>query len=160
MISINIYEIIFQMINFFVLLWLMYKVLFFPLKAFLTKRENSIKNDLDQAQASRTKSEKLIEEQRQLLQEARLEGRDIRKKAEDTALTEREQTLAYTKAETERLIENAKKEAHLEFKKAKDELVINISNLTLALTEKVLDKQLDKNQHDNLIKEYLEKVKL
>ena len=93
MISINFYEIIWQIINFCVLLFFMKKLLYQPLVSFLEKREKSIESDIKHASDSKTQSDTLLGEQKEALKSALLEARDIREKAEEASKKEYESVI-------------------------------------------------------------------
>ena len=90
MISTNLFEITFQIVNFLILLWLLNKLLFKSLVSYLDKRQDIIKSDLELAKSNKLESEKIIEKQNESLQQALLEAKSIREKAEDSSKKERE----------------------------------------------------------------------
>ena len=93
MISINIYEIAMQMVNFMVLLFLLNKFAIKPLSQFLETRAASIKEDIETAESNKVDSEKLLEEQKELFQKAREEAKEIRLNVEQSSKVEREQII-------------------------------------------------------------------
>ncbi|RAP33118.1 ATP synthase F0 subunit B, partial [Candidatus Marinamargulisbacteria bacterium SCGC AAA071-K20] len=105
MISINIYEILMQTLNFGLLLWLLNKFLIKPLQKYLDERSDSIKGNIDSAKSSNDEAAALVTQQKGLLKEARVEAKDIREKTEFAAKKEHEEMISKTKEESKRLID-------------------------------------------------------
>lgn len=158
MISINLYEIIMQIVNFLILLFLLKKFLFTPLMAFLDKRESTIQTALSDSEANNEKAKALMNEQEKLLQDARLEARDIRMKAEKAAKVEHESIMVKAKKDASSLMANTQKEMAQEVQRVKKELVKFAGNLSLEITKNVIKSDVTASQHDNVVKTYLEKV--
>ncbi|MBT6119902.1 F0F1 ATP synthase subunit B [bacterium] len=159
MISTNLFEITFQIVNFLILLWLLNKLLFKSLVSYLDKRQDIIKSDLELAKSNKLESEKIIEKQNESLQQALLEAKSIREKAEDSSKKERELSLEKTKEEAARILENTKKEIKLDFQRSKNDLISQVGNITIELTKKVLKKEVSKETHQELLNSYIETIK-
>ncbi|MCP4050705.1 MAG: F0F1 ATP synthase subunit B [bacterium] len=159
MISINIYEIFMQIINFIILLWIINYLLVKPIIAFIKKRESAIKTNLESAEQSKIKTQETLNEQKEALKEARREARNIMQRAEDDTNKERSIARQQAKAEAERLIENAKKEMDLDVLRVKNELKKYFSDLTVSLTEKIIKTNIDKKSQEKVIEEYLSTIK-
>ena len=158
MISINIYEITLQIINLIILLWLSNKLLAKPLSNFLKARKAKIENDLNTAKEAKEEAEKQAEEQAQVLKKAHIEAKEIREKAQKASLVEKEQAKLAAKAETERLIENSKKELAQETERVKQSLAAYSVDLSIKLTEKLVDKHIDEKSNKALIDSYLKET--
>ena len=153
MISINLYEIVFQIINFVLLLWLLNKFATKPLSNFLQKRAQSIQNDLEVAEQNKAESDKILAEQKELLKEAHQESQEIRKKAEDSAKKELNSVLVKAKADSAQIIENSKKDIELEYKRAQKSLTEQAATLSIKISEKLLKKQISEDDQQQLIQE-------
>ena len=103
--------------------------------------------------------EKIIEKQNESLQQALLEAKAIREKAEESSKKERELSLEKTKEEASRILENTKKEIELDFQRSKNELISQVGNITIDLTKKVLKKEVSKETHQELLNSYIETIK-
>lgn len=159
MISINIYEIIMQIGNFLILLFLLKKFLFGPLLSFLDKREQGIQSSIDQAAANKQKTSELLDEQEALLKKTREEARDLRQTAQDAAKKEREQLMAQAKEDAAKLAESAKQELANDVERVKKELVQFAGDLSINITKNVVKADLSADKHNDVVKTYLEKVK-
>jgi F-type H+-transporting ATPase subunit b len=108
-ISINIYEIIMQMVNFLILLYLLNRFLIKPLSEFVESRSAGIKSDIDNAKKNKNDSQALLDEQKQLLNDARQEAKSIREKAEQSSVVERDQILQNAKKRVSTNVNSGKK---------------------------------------------------
>ena len=138
MISINIYEISMQIVNFLILLWLVNRYLIQPMSTFLEERAGQIKADIDTAETNKEKSNGLVEEKKELLNQARAEAKKIREEAEDVAKIEKEKTVLKAKEETAQMVVQAKKEIELNLVQAKKQLLTETGDLAIKLSKKVL----------------------
>ena len=84
---------------------------------------------------------------------------DIRQKAEESTLTERNSILEKTKQESAQLIENAKREIDLDVKQAKNDLLAEVGKISIGLSEKILERNLNDSDQSKLITDYVEKIK-
>lgn len=159
MISINVFEIIMQMINFLILMVLLNKLLFKPVIAFLDKREESIKKSIETTEENQKKSEELIATNQEELQKARQNARDILSKAEEDTGIKRSIMIKETKEETEHMLINAQKELDQQMVNARNDLKKYVGDLSLTLTEKIIKKNINKESQTEIINEYLESVK-
>ncbi len=160
MISINIYEIIMQMVNFLILLYLLNRFLIKPLSEFIEKRSSDIKTDIQDAKNNKEQSEKLLEEQRSVLNDARQEAKSIREKAEENSQKEKEMIIAGAKKESDHLINQAKKDIELVVDKAKKDLVNEVGEISVTLAESVLKRTIDHKDKETLISDGLKKISL
>lgn len=160
MISINLYEIIMHMVNFLILLVLLNKFLIRPLSEFIEKRSAGIASDLENAEKNKADSEALLAEQKELVQKALVEAKDIRHKAEDLANKEKAQIIEDANANAEQLVANAKREIELSVEKAKKELTNNVGELAVKLSEMILQKELDNKSKETIIADGLKKLKV
>ena len=157
--STNLFEILMQMLNFLILLWLMNKFLFRPLGSFLENRENTIKSDLEQSESARKEAEGLVQEQREILNQARHEAKQIRDDADKAAGREREALLAESKEDAKQLLNNAKKEIALNIERARQDLLKEIGALSVDLAGRVLKREMQSSDHQTVLDDYLEKMR-
>ncbi len=158
MISINLYEIVMQMVNFLILLFLLNKFLIKPLSEFMDKRSKDIQDNIEAATRSKSDAENLLEEQKTVLKTARVEAKEIRDKAEHTAKIERERMMTETKKEAQNVLGQAKKEVDLAMGKAKKELMASVGELSVQLSETILKRKLDHGDKEKLVSEGLKKL--
>ena len=155
MISINIYEIVMQIINFCILWWLMSRFMIKPLGRFLEERAQSIKKEIDVAEANRVESEVVLETQKTALRDARQEAKQLRRDAEENVKQERHKLLEQAKEDSEKLLQNAHKELSQDVKKVKQQLLAETGELAVMLTKKILKREVSEKDQKNLVTEAL-----
>jgi len=145
-----------QLFNFFVLLFLLRKFLYSPVKEILDKRAAQINGDLDDAEARRKEAEEIKAEYEQKLKNAHTEAQEIVDKAETRAnkkakniINEAEEKGENLKAKKLEEIEQAKKEAAAELRDS-------IANYTVLAANKLIREQLDENKHQQMIMDFID----
>ena len=105
--NLSLYTILFQIINFGILVYLMKRFCYQPLLSYLDKREQLIETDLNDAKTNREKSETLLAERDALLKTAHVDAKEIRTTAEDASKQEKQVMITAAKKESEQLLEHA-----------------------------------------------------
>jgi F-type H+-transporting ATPase subunit b len=154
-ISINIYEIVMQMVNFLILLFLMNKFMIKPLSEFLENRADSIKEDIQKAESSKEDARKALLDQKELFKQAREEAKGIRVQAEEATRIEKDALLATAKTDAKRLLQEAKKELEQDVSNARKALLSETANLAIKLSEQILKRELNVKDKELLVSESL-----
>ena len=157
MISINLYEIVFQIINFLILLYLLNRFLTKPLSEFLEKRKSTIKKNLETAENNKKEADQILKEQKDLLKQAHQDSKEIRQKAENSAKEELQSALTKAKQESAKLIESTKKEIDLEYKRAEKSLKDVTASLSVKISERILQKEISTSDNSKIIEELTSK---
>lgn len=147
-----------QLVNFFVLLFLLRKFLYSPIKNMLDQRAAQINGDLDDAEARRKEAEELKAEYEQKLKDARGEAQEIvdnaetraNKKAKDI-INKAEERAENLKAKKLEEIEQAKKEAAAELRDS-------IADYTVLAANKLIQEQLDQKTHQKMIMDFIDQL--
>jgi len=147
-----------QLLNFFVLLYLLRKFLYSPIKDILDKRAAQINGDLDDAEARREEAEEIKAEYEQQLKNAHSEAQEIvdnaetraNKKAKDI-INEAEEKAESLKAKKLEEIEQAKKEAAAELRDS-------IADYTVLAANKLIREQLDEDKHQQMIMDFIDEL--
>tara|TARA_B100001113_G_C20899953_1_gene530900 strand:- start:287 stop:763 length:477 start_codon:yes stop_codon:yes gene_type:complete len=155
MISINVYEIVMQIINFCILWFLITKFLVKPLGIFLQNRSDSIKNDIDVASQNKTESEKLLKSQKDAYNEARQEIKKMRQEAEDNVNEERLKVIDQAKLDSAKIIADANKTVALNLEEVKRSLLSETTHLVVGMAKKVLKREITKTDQQMLVSEAL-----
>ena len=147
-----------SIINFSILLFILSKFAFPAMKKSLQSREEGIKNAIDEANALNEKSQKLLAESQEKLDNAQKEVSQILTTAKNLA----EQNIQKANEEAEKSkhikIEEAKREIERSKNDAISELRNEVADLVVSATEKILEIKLDKESHLKLAKEQIEKL--
>jgi F-type H+-transporting ATPase subunit b len=147
-----------QLVNFLILVLILYKFLYKPVLNALETRKEKIEKGLRDAEILGTELERGRELQAQELQKAKQEGRQIIEEAEKRAEASAAETRAKTKSEVEKLITVAKNQIIEEKEKMMDEVKKQATALVIAAAEKVVGKSLDEKTQKNLIEDSIKEA--
>ncbi|BCD62533.1 F-type H+-transporting ATPase subunit b [Nitratiruptor sp. YY08-26] len=114
MLDINIGLVLLTAIVFLALVFLLNSMLYRPLLTFMTQREESIRRDLENANSNEEGSEKLLEEAKAIIADAKAQASSMKKEAIEEVRAEVSKMVEAKKAELENrkeaLMEEIKKE--------------------------------------------------
>jgi len=140
-----------QVVNFLILLGLLYLVAYKPILKIFDERSRKIKESMDQADYVKEQATNAEEDVKKRLEAAGKEGQELIARAMRTGEESRQKALQEAKKEAETVIEKAR----LEIQREKDETVEGIrqefSDLAIVAAEKVIEKSLDKEDHKKII---------
>ena len=154
--GINLPVLIAQLVQFIVLLGLLYLVAYKPIMRMLDERSNRIKESMEQTEHIKEQAEKAEVEYQQRIEAAGREGQELIARATRTGDEIRRQAQTEAKQDAEAQIVRAKAEIQRERDEAVDELRQEFADLTITAAEKVIDRSLDEKAHRELIDKVLE----
>lgn len=157
-ISFNGGDILFQLVMFIILIALITKFAWGPLMGIMKQREEHIANEIDAAEQSRVEAKKLLEEQRDLLKEARNEAQSLIESAKKQGDVQREEIIVAARTESERIKEAAKLEIDQQKEKAVAAIREQVASLSVLIASKVIEKELSAEDQEKLINEYIQEV--
>lgn len=154
--GINLPGLLTQIINFVVLLLILYWLLHKPILRMLDQRSQKIKESLEMAQRVKEEAARSQAEMAQQLNAARAEGQQLIAQAREVAERYREEELA--KARQEIQAERARAEANIQRERdaAIEELRREFASLAITAAERVVERSLDPSAHRELIDKVLE----
>lgn len=158
-VEINPWQILWQIINFSILVWLIGKFVAKPLNNFLEKRQADIKTSLEDADEKFKESEALLAEQKETTKNAYQEAKAIRQNAEEAAKREQEIMVKQAKDEAKNIVENAHKDIAANYINAKKVLKTYAGELAINLSERIVKKEMDKETQRALVEEYINSSK-
>lgn len=142
----------------FVLFLAMSYFLFNPARAFLQKRQEKIKAELDDAKDHQTKANALREEYEAKLRNINKEAEEILSEARKKALANENRIIAEAKEEAGAIMERARQEALLEKQKLADEIKREIVSVAALMAGKVVASGMDVTIQDSLIDDTLKEI--
>ncbi len=151
-------DIVFQLIMFIILLALLKKFAWGPLMGIMSERENYIATEIAAAEKSRAEANDILEEQRRLLKEARLEAQTMIENSKKQGLDQREEIIVTARQEAERLKESAKREIETQKEQAVTALREQVASLSVLIASKVIEKELSADDQQKLINDYIHEV--
>ncbi|MGG4109806.1 F0F1 ATP synthase subunit B [Bacillus subtilis] len=151
-------DILFQLLAMLILLALLKKYALGPLLNIMKQREDHIAGEITSAEEKNKEAQQLIEEQRVLLKEARLESQTLIENAKKLGEKQKEEIIQAARAESERLKEAARTEIVKEKEQAVSALREQVASLSVMIASKVIEKELDEQAQEKLIQDYLKEV--
>ena len=154
--GINLPTLVAQIINFTILLGLMYLVAYKPIMRMFDERSRKIKESMEQTEFIKEQAAHAEEEVKKQLEVAGREGQGVIARAVRTGEEVRREAQQEAKREADSLIARARMEIQRERDDAIDELRKEFADLTILAAGKVIDRALDKKAHRQLIDKVLE----
>jgi F-type H+-transporting ATPase subunit b len=151
-------KLLFQVINFLLLLYLLNRFLFKRVFQILDERTERIRKGLEDAEAAARDRELAASEREAALTESRKEAQALLARAAKIAEDTRAETVAEAKSEAERLIERAHEEITAEREKAMGELRAQVADLALEAAGKLVREQMDGPTQRRLVDQFLADV--
>lgn len=139
MLSLNVWNLLFTVINVLVLYLLMKKFLFKPVLAVLEKRKEMIASNMEEARKSQQEAESLKSDYEEKLSSAKEEAQAIVHNARELAEQERAGILEKTRVESEQMIEKAKAAILSEQEQAQLEAKEEIARLAVLAARKIIE---------------------
>ncbi len=146
-----IWTIVFFVIVFFVLR----RYAFGPIQRLIDERREQIRRSIEEADAARDESRKLLEEHRRLIGEARGEAEQILAEARRTRESMELRMREETDQERQRRLEETKKEIAAETQRALQQIRTEVAALTLEAASVVVGRALDTDRDRELIEDAL-----
>ncbi len=154
--GINLSTLLAQIINFALLLGLLYLVAYKPIMRMFDERSNRIKESMEQTEVIKEQAANAEEEFKKRLEAAGREGQELISRAMRTEEEARQKVHQDARQEAEALIEKVRLEIQRERDEVIDELHKEFADLTIDAAGKVIERSLDKEAHRELIDKVLE----
>jgi F-type H+-transporting ATPase subunit b len=142
-----------QALNFLILLFVLWKLLYKPFMAKMEERTTAIKKSLDEAQLARAEAQRQQEENAARLREAYTEAQAIRDGAMKEAAEEQRKLVEGARAESQRLVESAKAQMDNDIRRARDELRREVAELSTTVAERLIRRSLRDDDHRRIVTE-------
>jgi len=136
----------------FVLLW---KFAFPAILGMLDKRSEAIRESLEKAEQTKVEAERLLEEYKEQLAEARGEANKVIETGRKVADSMKDEIIAKAREEAAGIIVKAREAMEADKKAAMAELQAEVANLSVAVAGKIIGQQLTAADHAALIDKYV-----
>jgi F-type H+-transporting ATPase subunit b len=150
--------IIWTLISFFILLILLRKVAYPQILKAMKNREETIKQQLEEAQKIKKEAEAFLEDYKRQLAEARSEAQKVINEGKELGENMRKEIIQKAQEESNHIVKRAQEEIELQKQKAILELQEKIADLSIMAASKVINKSLNPEDHRRLVEEYISKV--
>ena len=145
-------------LTFMVLLGLLAKFAWNPLLALLDRREEMIRQSLDDAEEAKQELQRLQQESKEILSKARVEAQSILAQTRSEAEKLKGEIKQKAKAEADSILRDAEKQIQVETEKAIAVVKHEVIDLSLLVASKLIKKNLSKEDNQSLIEESLKQV--
>lgn len=157
-VSLNIWQILISLTNLAILYTLLKKFLYKPVKAVLEGRKAAIDKSYADAEDARTSANAAREEYAAKLATANEMAEGIIHDATVHANKRGEKIVAEAQQKAEEIVRQGEVEASLEKKKAMESIRRDITDVSAAMTEQLLQREMNENDHRKMIDEFLKGV--
>lgn len=157
-ISVNLWQILISLLNLLILFLVFKKFLFKPVNNMLAKRQSEIDskyNEADEAKRIALKDRALWDEK---IGTVKIETDEMIKKAQISAKRQGDAIVSKAKETADSIVRQAENQAQLEIKKAEEEIKKEIVEVSAALANKLLEREINADDHKNLIDSFIEKI--
>lgn len=147
-----------QIINFTVLLFVLYRFLYRPILSVLEKRRERIEKSLEEAARVDAESKRLESLKIQKVEEAKREAAKVMEETSVQAEQAKQATLERTKLESEKIVTRAREQIASERESIFKEVQAEAADLVIEATEKVLREKLDKEKDRHFIEDTMKQL--
>ncbi len=147
-----------QAVNFLILVALLSRFMFTPLKNFLKERAAGIEKALAEAKLAREAAAKAQEEYRAQVVATQREAAALREQAQREVEAERQRLLKASRDEAQRMVEEARAAIEMETKRARATLRDEVVTLSLAAAERLLSRTMTSDDQKRLAEQYVREL--
>ncbi len=154
-VSVNIWQILISLANLAILYLLLKKFLYKPVKAVIEGRKESIAKDYADAEAARTSANAARDEYAAKLATAHTKADEIIHDATAMANKRGDKIVAEARQKADEIVHQGELEASMEKKKAMETIRQEITEVSAAMTEKLLGREMTTADHRSMINDFL-----
>lgn len=158
LISIDPYHMIITIANLLIMYLLIKKFLFKPVTRILEERKAQVDKIYDDAGRAQEAADKNKAEYTEKLENAQLQAEEIIKKATAKAETKSEEIISEASERANHMIKKAESDIAQEKKKAINDIKNEISDISVSVAQKVIEREIREEDHKNLIDGFIEKL--
>lgn len=158
MVDLTLGTILAQMLNFFILVWILARFAYKPLVSMMQERKERIAKDLADAEVARNEAEQFKADYAAQIANARQEAQQIVEKAVQQAEATTREQLAAAREQIEREKERARQDIVNERDRAMNNLRNEVISLSVAMATKVVAKDMDSETNTKLIEDAIAKL--
>ena len=144
-------SLIVQVVNFLILLVILQRLLYKPFLAKMEERTATIKRSLEEAQAARAAAAQQQEENETRLRAAYAEAAAVRDQALKEAAEESRRHIEAAQGQARKMVEDTKAQLEGEVRRAREELRREVSDLAVAVAEKLVRRSLREEDHRRIV---------
>ncbi len=154
----NMAEFLPMLVAFLILSFVLGKFGWPAFNAMLEKREETIRTSLEKSEAARIESEKILEEYKEQLAQARMQATQIIADAKNAGERARADIALQAQQEADRMIEQARVAIEAEKRAAVNELRSSMVDTTVDIASRVIGEDLSDDEHRAIIERYVQEA--
>ena len=158
MVDLSLGTILAQMLNFFILVWLLARFAYKPLLSMMTERKERIAKDLEAAEKARVEAEGFKADYAAQIAKARQEAQQIVEKAVQEAENTTREQLATAREQIEQEKNRARQDIAIERDRAMNSLRNEVVSLSVAMAGKVVAKDMNSETNTKLIEDAIRQL--
>lgn len=151
-------DFIWKSINFVVLAGLIYWMLASKIKDFFGGRRSDIKESLENAAQQKAEAEAKYKEYSEKIEKASAEIDGIFEMIKAQGVAEKQKIIEEAEKVAKKIKEDSQMRTGQELKKASDQLRAEAVMLSVQMAEEIIKKNIAAQDHDTIVREYMEKV--
>jgi F-type H+-transporting ATPase subunit b len=149
---------IWTLLVFGISLYILTKAVLPRIGAALDQRRKAIDESIDAANRTRMEADEILVEYRERLKEARQQAEEIIERARQAAVTHEREARAAAQVRGEQMLEQTRREIEAEGRRAIDEILRDVADLTVLATERVTKKTLTEEDQRRLVGDALSEL--
>lgn len=143
-------------VSFIILLYIINKFAAGPILSMMEKREQHITKQLDDSQLALTQAQSHEKEAKEIVKNAQITANDILVSTKQAAAKHKETVLAQTQEEIEQMKHDAKEAIEQERLDMLEQLQTQVGEMSVALAQKIIQRELKQEDHQRLIDDFIE----
>jgi F-type H+-transporting ATPase subunit b len=156
--GVDVWKLLFQVVNFLLLLWLLNRFLFRRVLQALDDRQARIAKGLEDAEAAARDRELARAERERAVAEARREAQELVARATKIAEDTRNELVTAAREEAEKVTARARDEINAEKERAVGELRAQVADLALEAASRLVRREMDGQTQRRLVEDFLSQV--
>ncbi|MBO5221941.1 MAG: F0F1 ATP synthase subunit B [Clostridia bacterium] len=157
-VSVNLWQILISLVNLLLIFLIVKKFLFKPVQRMLDQRQQEVDSRYAAADEAKAAAEADRQAWAETVKGAKDEADRIIKNAEANAESRKEDILSDANRKADGILRRAESEAELERRKAAEEIKKEIVDVSSALAEKMLEREIRQEDHRALIDSFIDEV--
>lgn len=156
--GINLWGLIFTIVNFLILIGVLYKFLYKPFLGILDKRKKVIKDNLDSAEETKRLAEEKMQEYLQQIANAQEEGKEIIRNARGKADEQAQLIIEEAHNQADEILAKAEKRIEKEREQAVREMKKEIASLAVLAAEQIVEHEVSAVGQEAIVDKIIEEA--
>ncbi len=157
-IGVNLWTALFTLLNTLTVIAVGTKFLFKPIMKMIAERQQEIDNMYAEADIVKNEALEMEAEYKEKLSQAAITGERMVKEAMDRGYSREEEIIRQANQEASAIMEKASADIALEKKKALNDAKDEISDIAMAIAEKVVGREINSADHADLVNDFIDRL--